>query len=176
MVNLPSIARHGLVCNKQSKAVGAVSIALEGVQDRRRAKRVPGGGILHEYVNLYVNARNPMLFRRVNIHRTICVLSVCPEVLDLPGVVVTDRNAASNYVRFASGSGGLSIVNGALTFAQSWKHPQDMIEEWRHKSAMCAEVLVPARVPSGFIRGAYVSGNVARQNFEARGAAVDHQC
>ena len=77
-----------------------------------------------------------MLFRRINMHRTICVLSVSLAVLDLPGVVVTDQNAASNYVRFAGGANALAIVDGAFTFAEFWTHPEDAIQEWRHKSAM----------------------------------------
>jgi ssDNA thymidine ADP-ribosyltransferase DarT-like protein len=172
MQNLLSIMNLGLLSNRRSKAVDAISIALESVQDRRAVKRVPGGRPLHEYVNLYINAQNPMLFRRINMHGTICVLSVSPAVLDLPGVVVTDQNAASNYVRFAGGANGLAIVDGALTFAEFWTHPEDAIQEWRHKSAMCAEVLVPDVVPPRFVTGAYVSGPAAARNFGAIGLAL----
>jgi hypothetical protein len=172
MENLLSVMGVGLLSNRRSKAVGAVSIALEGVRDRRAAKRVPGGRPLHEYVNLYINARNPMLFRRINMHRTICVLSVSPAVLDLPDVVVTDQNAASNYVRFAGGTDALAIVDRSLTFAEFWTHPGDPIQEWRHKSAMCAEVLVPDVVAPRFVTGAYVSGIAAARNFDALGLAL----
>jgi hypothetical protein len=172
MQNLPSIMSVGLLSNRRSKAVDAVSIALEGVQDRRAAKRVPGGRPLHEYVNLYINARNPMLFRRINMHKTICVLSVSPAVLDLPGVVVTDQNAASNYVRFAGGANALAIVDHSLTFAEFWTHPENPIQEWRHKSAMCAEVLVPDAVPPRFVTGAHVSGRAAARNFDALGLGL----
>jgi hypothetical protein len=113
-----------------------------------------------------------MLFRRINMHRTICVLSVDLAVLDLPGVVVTDQNAASNYVRFAGGQDALAIVDLAFTFAEFWTHPEDTIQEWRHKSAMCAEVLVPDVVPPRFVTGAYVSGSAAARNFDAMGLAL----
>src|SRR5712691_2607983 len=51
------------------------------------------------YVNLYLCARNPILYKRQSRHAELCVLRIDPRVLDLPGVVVTDGNAASAYVR-----------------------------------------------------------------------------
>lgn len=50
---------------------------------------VPGGRPLHEYVNLYFCARNPMLFRIKDLHLELCVLQIDTNVLDLPGVVIT---------------------------------------------------------------------------------------
>ncbi|MGI5920970.1 MAG: DarT ssDNA thymidine ADP-ribosyltransferase family protein [Syntrophomonadaceae bacterium] len=45
-------------------------------------------------------ARNPMMYRRRNLHCDLCVLRISPEVLDIRGAVVTDRNAFSNYAAF----------------------------------------------------------------------------
>jgi hypothetical protein len=113
-----------------------------------------------------------MLYRRINMHGTICVLSVSPAVLDLPGVVVTDRNAASNYVRFAGGANAVAIVDRPLTFAEFWTHPDNPLQELRHKSAMCAEVLVPDIVPQRFVTGAHVSGLAGARNFDALGLGL----
>ena len=55
------------------------------------------------------------------------MLKINTDVLDLPGVVITDGNAASDYVRFVNGSDGLRIVDKELAFADSWTHP-DAIE------------------------------------------------
>ena len=55
---------------------------------------------LHEYANLYLCARNPMLYKRRESHGTLCVLRVSTDVLDLPGVVLTGGNAASDYTAF----------------------------------------------------------------------------
>jgi hypothetical protein len=163
IANLASISRHGIVCHRRAKSLGAVSIALEEIQARRVNKRVPGGLPLHDYACLYFNARNPMLYRRLDRHLSLCVLSVRPEILDVPGVVITDQNAAGAWVRFAAAPEGVSIVRKHLTFAEWWTHPEDQKEEWRHRAAMCAEVLVPDRVPPGFVMGAYVSGPVPQQ-------------
>ena len=53
-------------------------------------------------------------------------------------------------------------MDGSYTFADYWTHPEDPIEQWRHKSMMCAEVLVPDVVPPSYINGAYaVTADVA---------------
>ena len=131
------------------------------VQERRSRVVVPGGRPLHEYVNLYICARNPMLYVLKSQHAALCVLQVAPAVLDLPNVVISDQNAASDHVRFAPALHGLRLVERDAVFARSWKHP-DQIAEWRHKSAKCAEVLVPDRVEPGHVAGAYAaSGAVA---------------
>jgi hypothetical protein len=153
--NLPSILQHGLLSNVRAARHRPASVAMQEIQDRRSEVTVPGGLKLHEYVNLYICARNPMLYKRLDQRDQLCVLSVSPDVLDLPGVVVTDGNASGDYVRFAAAPGGLQIVNRDLTFAQFWTDP-DVIQYYRKKSAKCAEVLVPNRVDPRFIRCAYV--------------------
>ena len=154
--NVQSVLRRGILSNRRASSVGHTSVAMQEVQDRRAQVVVPGGRKLHEYANLYVCARNPMLYKRQGQHLELCVLQVSTDVLDLPGVVITDANASSNYVRFAAAPEGLSIVDREATFAEYWTD-QDQIVEWRKKSAKCAEVLVPKRVEPRFIGGAYVS-------------------
>jgi hypothetical protein len=102
-----------------------------------------------------------MLYVRRNGHTEICVLQVSLDVLDLPGAIVTDMNAARTYARFKPAPEGLEIVDRALTFARYWTHP-DPDEQYRRKGLKRAEVLVPRLVPSEFIVGAYVSGDVSR--------------
>ncbi|GIV59240.1 MAG: hypothetical protein KatS3mg043_0329 [Rhodothermaceae bacterium] len=154
--NLPSILEHGLLSHRRAARLQHQTVAMPAVQARRAKVRVPGGRKLHEYVNLYLHARNPMMYKRRSQHTRLCILSVSHHVLDLPGVVVTDRNASSDYVRFAPAPNGLAIVRGDLVFAKSWDHP-NQIDKWRHASIKCAEVLVPDRVDTTFVSGAYVS-------------------
>jgi hypothetical protein len=157
--NVPSILVRGLLSHNLAKSVPHVSVAGEEFQERRRRKQVPGGRPVHDYANLYINARNPMMSRRRDLHATVCVLRVSPLVLDVPSVVVTTQNVTSDYVRFFAAPDGLARIDRATVFAESWKHPDDQIAEWRHTSAMCAEVLVPDRVAPEMIVGAYVSGD-----------------
>jgi hypothetical protein len=171
MENLPSICQHGLLSNVRAEKMVHRSIALEEVQ-RRRKKQVPGGRRLHEYVNLYICARNPMLFRRLNEREHICVVRVSTNVLELPGVIVTDQNAASDYVRFAPAPQGLKYIDKDATFAEWWTHPDDQIAEWRHKSQKCAEVLVPDCVPPQYLLGVYVSCQRSLHHYQSCGSTL----
>jgi len=117
---------------------------------------VPGGRPLHDYANLYIHARNPMLFVRKDRHADICVFRIRTNVLYLPGVVIADGNAASDYTAFWPAPDGLAKLDGALVLAEYWTDP-DTFAYWHKKRVRCAEVLVPQRVPSEHILGAYVS-------------------
>lgn len=158
LVNVPSILERGLLSHRRAKAFSHDSVAMAEIQDRRTRVRVPGGRPLHEYVNLYFHARNPMLYKRLPMHGSLCVLRVSTDVFDLPGVVIADRNASSGYVRFGPVPGGLALLDHHDVFAESWQHPEDQIATWRHASVKCAEVLVPDSVDRRFILGAYVPG------------------
>ncbi len=157
IANVATICRLGILSHRQAKKVKHVSVAMKEIQERRKKVVVPGGRLLHDYANLYICARNPMLFRLKNQHVDLCVLRLSPNILDLEDVVVSDGNASSQYTRFAPAPRGLAIVDRDLVFSDFWTHPGDPIREWKHKSVKCAEVLVPDRVNPEFIIGAYVS-------------------
>jgi hypothetical protein len=144
---------------------------MNEIQDRRARVTVPGGRKLHDYVNLYVCARNPMLYKRQGQFKELCVLKIRPNVLDLPGVVISDRNASSEYAIFRSAPNGLGIVNREWTFAEYWTD-SDQILEWKKKAAKCAEVLVPDEVKPKYIIGAYVSCQEAQTGFQAQEPSV----
>lgn len=163
---VPSILKNGILCHRLAERLNHESIANQSVQDIRANKIVPGGKPLHDYANLYVCARNPMMFVRRNGHESLCVLRVSTDVLDLPGVVVTDANASRTFARFRPAPDGLEIVNRELTLATYWTHP-DEVEQYRRKGLKCAEVLVPRVVPVKYILGAYVSCEKGRQALAA---------
>ncbi|MGQ9779783.1 MAG: DUF4433 domain-containing protein [Bacillota bacterium] len=154
--NLRSILQIGILCYEHAQAIPHESIAMEEIQRRRADKIVPGGRPLHQYVNLYFSARNPMMFARKEAHQNLCVLQILSEVMDLPGVIVTDGNASSNYTWFRPASDGIRFLEEELIYARDWRH-SDLKEYWRRKSAKCAEVLVPDRVDPSYIAGIYVS-------------------
>ncbi len=112
-----------------------------------------------------------MLYSRQEQHLDLCVLQISTDVLDLPDVVVTDRNASSVYVRYAAAPAGLSIVVREWTFAEYWTEPDPTVQ-LRKKSAKCAEVLVPDRVDPRFILGAYVSCQVAADKLKSLGTRI----
>jgi len=171
MANIGSVVTHGLLSYERAAALAHASVAMQPVQDRRDQKVVPGGLKLHQYANLYFHARNPMLYKRLGEADALCVLRVSTEVLALDGTVISDQNAASDYVRFLHPSQWQFLDFDAI-YAMNWKHPDDQIAEWRHKSRKCAEVLVPHRVESRFLRGAYVIDVQAQQRLLALGCGL----
>ena len=130
--NLASIMRYGLLSKHQAKRIGHKSIAMEEIQEIRANKKVPGGRPLHEYVNLYFSARNPMLYKRKGRHAEICVLRVSTAILDLPSVIIADGNAASEHAAFWPSPEGLKKVDGDIVFAEYWPDI-DQIAEWKKK-------------------------------------------
>ncbi len=173
--NVPSILEAGLLSHRRAERVTHRSVAMAAIQKRRALVRVPGGRRLHEYVNLYINGRNPMMFTivRGGSLDDLCLLRVAPAVLDLDGVVVADCNASSDYVRFADARRGLQLVDRDEVFAQYWTHPGDPIAAMRHKSRMCAEVLVPDRVEPKYVVGAYVGSSAASRRLASEAPSLD---
>jgi hypothetical protein len=145
-----------------------ISVAMEDVQDVRAGVRVPGGLRLHQYANLYFNARNTMMFKRHGNHQKLGVVSIKSAILDTPGVVLSDCNAASvGFAEFGTSDEILPKLGLTEIFAESWNH-SDYYEKRRHKARMCAEVLVPRRIAPEAIRGVYVSCDETQLVMQAR--------
>jgi len=155
IVNIPSVLVHGIMSYELMSKLDHHSVAMPEIQDRRDHKNVPGGLRLHQYANLYFHARNPMLFKRKDQFHELCVLQISVEVTKLEGVVFADCNAASDYVRFLHPS-QWKLLNLNDIYAMDWRHPNDPVAYFRHKSRKCAEVLVPQVVETKFLVGAYV--------------------
>ena len=172
IANLPSILRHGILSHTLADRLAHDSVAMPEIQERRRNKQIPGAGYLHEYANLYFDAHNPMLSRCRARNNEICVLQIDPGVLDISGVIIADRNAASDWTGFWPMSGGLSVINKELVFARYWTHPNDPYEEMRHKSEKCAEVSVPNSVDVRYIVGAHVANKDALQTFQRQNSQL----
>lgn len=153
--NISSVLAHGILSHEQAAKLAHASVAMETIQEKRDKKQVPGGLKLHQYANLYFHARNPMLFKRKDQAAELCVLRISTEVRNVKGVVFTDSNASGDYVRFL-GPAQWRLLNLEDIYATDWRHPNDPIAYYRHKSRKCAEVLVPHRVEVHFLTGAWV--------------------
>ena len=154
--HLPSILGRGLLSHVRARKYMLVSIADPEVQELREAKAVPQGLRLHQYVNLYLDARNPMMYVRKHRHLEICVLRIHTEVLHLPEVVITDGNAAAGNTAFFPSPAGLQYLDEESVFCQWWRE-EDYFELMEKRRKRCAEVLGPHTVAPQYIRGAYVS-------------------
>jgi ssDNA thymidine ADP-ribosyltransferase, DarT len=153
--NIPSVLEHGILSHERASKLTHHSVALEIVQERRDLKQVPGGLKLHQYANLYFHARNPMMFKLKDRADDLCVLRVSIDVRLEKGVVFSDCNASSDYVRFLEPS-QWRVLDYDDIYALDWRHPNDRFAYFRHRSRKCAEILVPHQVEPRFLIGAWV--------------------
>lgn len=166
--NVPSVMKHGILCFNGVKRLAHASVALAGVQNRRDDRTMPNGKSLHDFANLYFDARNPMMSRIRSRHNQVCVLRINQRVLDLSEVVITDGNAASDYTYFGDGIGAWRKLDKELIFAEDWTDT-DPIKYYSKKRSKCAEVLIPSKISPEYIVGAYVSGERGLKNLAAKG-------
>lgn len=170
--NIPSILEHGLLSHRRADRLHHHSVANSSVQAQRGRVRLPTGRNLLDYVNLYFDARNPMMYVIQEKHLTLAVLRIDRSVLELPGVMISDGNAARGLTRFAPPTDeGFAIIDETVVFADFWTHPDPQIQDER-KRIRCAEVLVPDQVPPQFILGAYVSCQAAHDILTETGCEI----
>jgi hypothetical protein len=178
IANLDSILTRGILSHDGASKIRHKSVALEEVQDRRRGIRVPNGGRLHSYANLYFHARNPMMYLLMRQgYDDLVVVRVSSTVLDLPDTVLTDGNAASAGTRFYASPNGLPDLNSELIFAKYWTD-ENFWPDQEKKRARNAETLVPNLIPSRYIEGCYVDTSAKRnicQEFDDLPAVTLHR-
>ncbi len=172
--NVPSICAAGVLSNRRAARLDHRSVADPEVQNRRKRKRVPSGLLLHDYANLYVTARNPMLYKRICDGQIdqLCVVRISTDVLDLDGVVVTDRNAAKFGCGFKSPSEGIADVDGEL-LARTYWGDGDALERERCWNTKFTEVLVPNLVPPGYLQGIHVGTRAARSRLVSQNLRLE---
>lgn len=156
--NLKSILQHGIMSHNKAKGISYTSVSDPEVQEIRSKVVIPPKYKLHDYVNLYFNARNPMMFRIVKNrnHKELVVLKIDVATLDINGVVIADKNASSEYAGFYNISDGIRRLEKNRVYVRYWNDPNP-IEKYRKTSEICAEVLVPDTLHPKFITGCYVS-------------------
>lgn len=168
--NVPSIIEHGILSYNSVQQRQHCSIAMNDVQARRTQTVVPNGLPLHDYANVYFNPRNPMMYKRRELADTLCVLAVSAEILDLPGAVVSDGNAASNSTRFYQPYDGLQQIDFVKIFAEWWDDADVWVKR-NNKRVECAEALVPYAIPYSFVVAALVVSDSAKDALAKAGFA-----
>lgn len=154
--NIPSIMKLGILSNHLAASIPHTTIAMEEIQDKRERRKVDDKP-LHEYANLYFNARNPMLYKRKSLHQSIIILRINKNIMQERGIIISNRNASSSSAMFMYFPEGLDSIDKGKVFANYWTHSDWPNYQLKHKSIMCCEVLVPDKVDPLFIFGAYAS-------------------
>ena len=163
--NITSIIEHGILSFNEAKKIVHQSIAMNKIQQKRDNTKIPNGKFLHDYANLYFHARNPMMYLRQA--EEICVLIINKNIYNLPDVVFSDRNASSDYVAFLD-KHNLDVLNYRYIYAKDWTD-SNTPEYYIKKSMKCAEILIPKRVETEYIEGAYVKNNQDREKLQKLG-------
>jgi len=109
-----------------------------------------------------------MLSRKREQNEEICILKIDRVVLDMRGVIVSDKNASSNYAAFYTPEVGLEVIDFDLVYARYWTD-DDYFEQYRKKSIKCAEVLVPYCIPYEYIVSAAVVSKHSAKRLERTG-------
>jgi len=160
--NLYSIVSDGIMSHERIGSRPHRSVADREVQARREEKRVPPSQrSLHSYANLYLNARNPMMFRVAKEmgQDALCIVCVDPAILHGDGVMIADHNAATTSCTFYGSPGGLAHIDARDVFVEWWTTDES-------KRKIMAEVLVPDVVLPRLIMGIRVGSK------EAQAAAI----
>lgn len=145
--NLENILRNGLLShNEAHRGLNQIDIADNEVNTRRGKREPIFNRSIHDYVPLYFNPKNPMLFRRKNIQNDIVIIAIDSNLLLGQNVLFTDGNAASQTTSFYNSLNNLNRLNWQCIRSEYWNDYQD------GKRIKCAEVLVYPKIEVSSIK------------------------
>ena len=154
--NLKSILKSGILSRSHIKDrffsffTSVTSIHAQDVAKRK--EKLFKEKSLWNYVNVYFQARNPMLYRVITKFQVqnIVVLEINPNIIEGKNVGVTDGNAASDYTQFFDNTQkGLNALD-ARQFQKDYWNQDD-------KRPLMAELLVYDSVPKEKITAIYTA-------------------
>lgn len=165
ILNLESILKFGIYSHNRIKnsQLNYTRIFDNYIIKRRELIKTPANKNLLDYVNLYFQPRNPMLYRVIKEfgENNIVVLGIDGNVIYKDGVFITDGNAASAYSNFYSIS---DIDYYTLNRIQLNTKAKIWYNNWRVKIELMAECLVPDIVENSYIKEIYVSNFSTKNN------------
>lgn len=166
--NLESILKLGILSHNQARTIPHDSVANPEVNRRRTSKRLMSGQVVHDYANLYFNARNPMLNVLLKERiEPLCVVRVAARVIRLKGVIVTDGNVANNATREFHVIDDNVPMDRTRIFLRYWPDPASPMQENENKRCIMAAVLVPDIISPHFIEGIHVASTTQVSDVES---------
>ncbi|NBI43592.1 DUF4433 domain-containing protein [[Haemophilus] felis] len=156
--NLSSILENGLLAH--NNPYRKKDISNQGVNARRERIEPIYSRKVHDYIPFYMNVKNSMLYVvQKQEEDNIVILGYSPDILFAKGIIFTDRNAATNAVKFTDDSydlGKQDFIDMDRVFninGESWD------KELKH--IMQAEMLVPEKVGQ-FLSKIYVQNEMKK--------------
>lgn len=155
--NLPSILQQGILSHNiiEKQKINFTKIYDEEIVSKRKDIRITNSKSLWEYANLYFQSRNPMLYRVVHEQSAekIAVLAVDWHVVKLPGVFITNGNAANFET---------DIITSGQDYWKIFTQLKNIFnsEFWNaedgSKRKVMAECLIPDKISPNYIKEIYV--------------------
>jgi hypothetical protein len=143
--NLESILENGVLSHTRASALPHHDISMREVNRRRERCEDVHNRPIHNYVPLYFNSRNPMLYVRRDLQQSLVILSINRDLLFHNEAIVTDGNAACGRTKFMKLDGCRSI-DWDCVFGSTWFDVDD------GKRKRCAETLIPDFVKTEHIQ------------------------
>lgn len=146
--NLSNILKYGLLSHNEAHAKGLnkTNIALQDVNERRAEKKPIHGISLHDYVPMYFNPKNPMLYRRKQIQDNIVIVAIDRRVVYHEKSIFSDGNAASDSTLFFNDISYLNRLNWQCIRNDYWNNYVD------GKRMKCAESLARPKIPIKYVK------------------------
>ncbi|HCI56062.1 MAG TPA: DUF4433 domain-containing protein [Bacteroidales bacterium] len=161
--NLESILKRGILCHRkiEEERIEFTPIYDAGIVFSRKEKKVTEKSNLWDFVSLYFQPRNAMLYRvifysGVNVE-DLLIIGLKSDLLYKNDIFITTGNAASPYTVFLQSDKSqevLEIIREKTD--KEWWSPTD-----GSKREMMAECLVPEMVSPEYISEIYVSNDRA---------------
>ncbi|ROL60641.1 DUF4433 domain-containing protein [Bacteroidetes/Chlorobi group bacterium MS-B_bin-24] len=153
--NLKSILRFGLLSRNLciEKGLAVEEIGDTEIKERRGMTMLPYSGLrLNDYVPLYFNPRNAMMYKvckRFNASNLV-VLAYDLMMILISGTIFTDANAASEVANFYYRKSELEKFDWKIIQSKDWSLGGITFREIKQK--MMAEVLVKERIPRKYLK------------------------
>jgi len=153
--NLKSILRFGLLSRNlcMEKGIRVEEIGDKEIVGKRGIKIIPGSNArLNDYVPLYFNPRNAMMYRVCEKFKAsrLVVLAFDINVILIKGTIFTDGNAASEEAKFYYSKYELEKFDWGKINSKEWVF--DWFIDAEKKRKMMAETLVKEKIPSKYLK------------------------
>jgi O-acetyl-ADP-ribose deacetylase (regulator of RNase III) len=157
--NIASILRNGIMSHKiiEDDKIPYTKIYDSEIVTSRKLRKTPDDKSLWNYANVYLQARNPMLYRVLCEKNAseIAVIAIDRSIMSTLGSFFSAGNAASHLsdiVPIKDSGNAFKEVKSSVD-SQWWK------DEDGSKRKIMAECLIPNQIPSEYLRTIYVSND-----------------
>lgn len=153
--NLKSIVKNGILSRNKLHLHGIElsDISNTDIQNKRMRPESIYGRMIHDYVPLYINPRNPFL-NSTKVRNTIdnlVLIEVYPHILvQQEKTLFSDGNAAEKETNFFGKKNDLEKVNWTLLQNGKWSEDES-------KRVMCSEVLIPDVINCEYIQKIFIN-------------------